>query len=230
MKQLALILCALFAVISAAFAGSEVYSGKEMKETTEPCPKWYGDHEWQFAVWGTYAFSSDGEDDDDDNDNDASDIIGHDSFGGGIDAKYFFNRHLAVGIEGFGLSNDRDSDDFDGDDNGDDGDDDDDDSDFTGAVLGTFTLRWPIECSRFAPYVWGGIGGIFGGGDDDDDFIPDGDFDDDNEDDDAHLIGQIGLGFEIRFTQHIGMINDVSWNFTSDRNFGMVRSGISFAF
>ena len=33
-----------------------------------------------------------------------------------------------------------------------------------GAVLGTLTLRYPIPCSRFAPYIFGGGGGIFGGG------------------------------------------------------------------
>jgi hypothetical protein len=33
-----------------------------------------------------------------------------------------------------------------------------------GSVLGTLTLRYPIPCSRFAPYIFGGAGGIFGGG------------------------------------------------------------------
>ena len=33
-----------------------------------------------------------------------------------------------------------------------------------GAVLGTLTLRYPISCTRFAPYIFGGAGGIFGGG------------------------------------------------------------------
>ena len=33
-----------------------------------------------------------------------------------------------------------------------------------GAVLGTLTLRYPIPCTRFSPYIFGGGGGIFGGG------------------------------------------------------------------
>src|SRR6184192_4679917 len=33
-----------------------------------------------------------------------------------------------------------------------------------GAVLGTLTLRYPIPCTRFSPYIFGGGGAIFGGG------------------------------------------------------------------
>ena len=33
-----------------------------------------------------------------------------------------------------------------------------------GAILGTLTFRYPISCSRWAPYVFVGGGGIFGGG------------------------------------------------------------------
>ena len=33
-----------------------------------------------------------------------------------------------------------------------------------GAVLGTLTLRYPDSLQRFAPYIFGGGGGIFGGG------------------------------------------------------------------
>jgi hypothetical protein len=30
-------------------------------------------------------------------------------------------------------------------------------------LLGTLTLRYPIPCTRFAPYLFAGGGGIFGG-------------------------------------------------------------------
>ena len=36
-----------------------------------------------------------------------------------------------------------------------------------GAVLGTMTLRYPVPCTRFAPYGWAGVGAIFGGGESD---------------------------------------------------------------
>ena len=33
-----------------------------------------------------------------------------------------------------------------------------------GSILGTLTFRYPIPCSRWAPYVFGGGGAVFGGG------------------------------------------------------------------
>jgi hypothetical protein len=44
--------------------------------------------------------------------------------------------------------------------------------------------------------------------------------------------GQFGGGVEIRLTPHIGIIHDFNWNVIDghDNNFGMVRTGISFAF
>jgi hypothetical protein len=44
--------------------------------------------------------------------------------------------------------------------------------------------------------------------------------------------GQFGGGIEIRLTPHIGFMNDFSWNVVDgpDNNFGMVRSGLTFAF
>jgi hypothetical protein len=50
--------------------------------------------------------------------------------------------------------------------------------------------------------------------------------------DHARFLGQLGAGLEVRLTPHIGIINDFSWNVISGahNNFGMVRSGINFAF
>jgi hypothetical protein len=44
--------------------------------------------------------------------------------------------------------------------------------------------------------------------------------------------GQVGAGLEIRLTPHIGWMSDFSWNVVNgpDNNFGMARSGITFAF
>ena len=46
------------------------------------------------------------------------------------------------------------------------------------------------------------------------------------------IMGQVGGGFEVRFTPHIGLLNDFSWNVVSgsNNNFGMARTGINFAF
>jgi hypothetical protein len=79
-----------------------------------------------------------------------------------MDAKYFFHRYFGIGIEGWDVDASREFIDFSGVEvfrfkTG-------HESRAVGSVLGTFTLRFPIRCSRFAPYVWAGGGAIFGGG------------------------------------------------------------------
>lgn len=247
MKKLTLALAALLALATWTFAGPERYSGKEMKQVAPPpCEEFYADNEWNIGLWGAYAFSGDNNDDDGDDfdpntflfingetvdfGNNNNDFIGDNAGGGGIDIKYFFHRYFGVGIEAFGLGS--------GDDNGDDHDippffraiglnphHDDDNNGGAGAVLGTFTLRYPFHCSRFSPYLFAGAGVIFGNdnNNDDDEFVylaNPGIFvrrngHDDNNNDNAEFIGQIGAGLEIRFTQHIAWFSDFSWNFTS---------------
>jgi hypothetical protein len=217
--------------------GTEIYSGKdkEMKQVVPPpCPEWYRDTEWNVSIWGTYLFTG--------NDWDDDEYIQSDhGWGGGIDAKYFFHRYFGIGLEGWAVNAQRQRflgvefvpipgdgtafvDVFDHEDR------------FIGAVKGTFTVRYPIHCSRFAPYIWGGAGVIFGGGETDVlVVVPNGQVADipaEHRDGDAEFLGQVGAGFEIRLTPHIGLINDFSWNFTSHDNsdFGMIRSGVNFAF
>jgi len=252
MKQLTLtltIFCACFRLASAGPA----YSGKEMTQAAPPCPQWYADSEWNISLWGTYAATGT-----EYNPNLALfDLVestteghtvygtfdkylgGDHAFGGGIDAKYFFRRYFGIGVEasilnahrgaGFDLENNgvdvfihqRRSEDR-----------------AVGEVLGTFTLRYPIPCSRFAPYVWAGGGVIWGGGERDI-IILDG-FNDEEEPlyhtvhhgTTTEAVGQFGAGLEFRITPHIGWMNDFSWNVLSGtkNNFGMVRTGVTFAF
>ena len=217
MKKLTLTVCALTALVSAAYAGTSSYSGKEMKQAVEqPCPEWYADNEWNVGVSGIYAPTANSYLEDT--------YLGVDhAWGGAIDAKYFFRRYFGLGVQGFGLSlnNGRD---FDGD----------DDRDWAGGLLGTFTFRYPIPCSRFAPYAWIGGGAIFGGDDRSFDFDDDDDLDDlfDNDDNDGRLMAQYGVGFEVRFTQRIGLTHDVSFNHVEGgrNDFFQVRAGLNFAF
>jgi hypothetical protein len=106
-------------------------------------------------------------------------------------------------------------------------------------VLGTFTVRYPIPCSRFSPYIFGGGGGIFGGGQKRVDrrvFETGEGFDElqtvGHTDAEMRGIGQVGGGIEVRFMPHIGFVSDFSWNFADgpNNNFGMVRTGVNFAF
>lgn len=238
MKKLTLAFATLFAASTLAFAGPETYSsGKEMKQVVPPpCPQWYADSEWNVTLWGAYAFGGD-----DGRTVDEADLefvdgetvhfnsgIGGDAGGGGIDIKYFFHKYFGIGIEAYGLATDVHNDvnpetlREDGLDPH--------DSDGVGAVKGTFTLRFPIGCSRFAPYIFAGGGVLFGA--DHEKFVLVGVKEawERHDSDDAQALGQVGGGFEVRFTPHIGWITDASWNFTEDDDFGMVRGGINFAF
>jgi len=233
MKRLTVALCAMAALASAAYAGPE-YSGKEMKQVAPPpCPQWYADNEFNVSLWGTYLFTG--------NDwaNDRYVEADH-AWGGGIDLKYFFHRYFGVGIEGWVVDARRETFDFEVappvfiDRTG-------RESRAVGSVLGTFTLRYPIPCTRFAPYIWAGGGAIFGGGERHrvvfDGLGTVGNttvelFHTDHSGSTTEAIGQFGGGIEIRITPHIGWMNDFSWNVVDgpDNNFGMVRSGVTFAF
>lgn len=92
MKKLTLTLCAVAAAASAAFAGTETYSGKEMKQVAPaPCPSWYADNEWNVNISGVYAPTVNNWREDQ--------YLGVDhGWGGAVDIKYFFRRFFGVGV------------------------------------------------------------------------------------------------------------------------------------
>ncbi len=235
MKKLMLSLLGIAAISSIGFAGTETYSGKEMKQVAvpPPCPEWYADREFNVGIWGTYVFTGNSWPED-------RYIEADHAWGGGLDAKYFFCRYVGVGIEGWAVDArqahenifidfsdgifDRS---FKHENNA------------VASVLATLTLRYPIPCTRFAPYVFAGGGGIFGGGQRPHNVLvaePGEGFDiietQGHSGSDSEWIGQFGGGVEVRITPHIGWINDFSWNVVNgpSNNFGMARSGLNFAF
>ena len=242
MKRFTLTLLILCAAGTLAYAGSERYSSKDkevMQQAPPPCD-WYRAHEWDFSFWGTFAFSGNSGlindfrpgDFDGGPDNPGTEHIDigaarHDRFlnkdnalGGGLDVKYFFNKWMAIGAEGFIV-----------------------DADFNtaGGGLGTFTFRYPIGCSRFAPYTWGGFG-VSGGGSHTVRFFNElnpssgrePEFRADQRIGNKHYeaTGQVGAGLEIRITHHIGLMTDCAWNVLSgpDNNFGMARAGVTLSY
>jgi hypothetical protein len=235
MKEFMLGLLAIVAIAPVAFAG-ETYSGKEMKQVAAPppCPEWYKNYEWNLGLWGTYIFTGNNWQDD-------RYIEADHAWGGGGDVKYFFMRYFGVGVEGWAASARQAHEDvfidfsegiFDHSVKH--------DNSTIGAVLGTLTLRYPFHCSRFSPYLFGGGGVIFGGGQKTE-FVLTTDIEEGEPHDqitthrtggEAEGIGQVGGGLEIRLTPHIGWIGDFSWNFVNGpkNNFGMVRTGVNFAF
>ncbi len=222
MKKLTLTLCAVAAVASAAFAGTESYSGKEMKQVQQqaPCPSWYADNEWNVNISGVYAPTVNEWRED-------TYLQADHAWGGAIDIKYFFRRFFGVGVQGFGLATNTDDNfvsNFGDNDNR---------NDFAGGVLGTFTFRYPIPCTRFAPYAWVGAGGIFGGGGSR--FVNNGNngfFFDRRGESEGRFMGQYGAGFEVRFTPHVGLTNDISFNHLegASNDFLQIRTGLNFAF
>jgi hypothetical protein len=126
-----------------------------------------------------------------------------DTWGGGVDIKYFWSRYFGIGVEGIGLAAK---------------------TNFAGGGLLTFTGRYPF--GRFAPYITGGLGFIDGGAtlyeffnekhvysagavvDEREYFTQDPVYN-------HHVrgLGQIGAGLEFRVTCHIGLMADFSWNF-----------------
>jgi hypothetical protein len=238
----------------AAYARSGKDSGKEMKQgAPPPCPDWYGDREWNVNLWGTYLWTNTefapnpSLVDIVQSTSEGNPVLGtYDRYigddhgwGGGGDIKYFFCRYAGVGVEGFALDAHK--------------------SGFNifedqsvpvfvhqrinhdhtiGSVLGTLTLRYPIPCTRVAPYAWAGVGAIFGGGERDQLHVqgpPDAfavNAQTQHFGAETKAVGQFGGGMEFRFARHIGWTNDLSWGVIGGprNNFGMVRSGLNFAF
>ena len=250
------LIAAVFSILTVSVSAGD-YTGKESKQVAPaPCPEWYKDNEWNVSLWGTYVLTNT----DYSRNLDLVDVVqstteggavlgeydryigGDHAWGGGADIKYFFHRYFGIGVEGFVVNARKGGFDIF------------EDPDVpifarerlshhraVGSVLGTFTLRYPLPCSRFAPYVWAGVGAIFGGGERDELFATSRVDPPDALDADAftvhhgsktEVLGQFGGGLETRITPHIGWINDVSWGVIGGprNNFTMIRSGLNFAF
>ena len=231
MKKLLACLSLVMLVAVTARSGPSETLDKGVTDTTH---SWYAAREFNVQLWGTYAFTA--------NEYHQDRYLKADhAWGGGLDAKYFFNRYVAAGLEGYAVSRT---------------------TSFPyvafyspavgityptlkdtrtiGAGLATITLRCPIGASRFAPYAVLGGGFISGGGQRlQFEFLgfagrPPGTnpyraYADGGE---TKAIGQFGGGLEIRLTRHIGLINDFTWTVVDgrDNNFGMARTGINLAF
>jgi len=200
--------------------------------TADETPSWYAAREFNVQLWGTYLATA--------NEYRQDRYLQADhAWGGGLDAKYFFNRYMAVGMEAYAVTRTAsvshifvnppvftatkvtvD------------------DTRTIGAGLATFTFRYPIGTSRFAPYVFAGGGVIAGGAQklrhEFNPIAPPGTDPSHTSfvGDETKAIGQFGGGLEIRLTPRVGFINDFGWNVVDgrDNNFGMARTGINLAF
>jgi hypothetical protein len=199
-------LCLLVVLSSTLLAGpAEVSSsGKEVQQTAiQQTETWYRDREWNVDLFGAYAFTANSYRFDRYLDADHA-------WGGGLDVNYFFMRYLGVGLEGYALAAEN----------------------TIGQASGNLIFRYPFPDSRFAPYAFAG-GGVILNGSKTEDLVERGrNLGTITNNSNAKGIGQFGGGIEVRVTPHIGIMNDFSWNVIngSNNNFGMVRTGIRFAF
>jgi hypothetical protein len=233
---------------SEAQTQSTASSRSEMKESIShaSAPEWYADNEWNVGLWASYAstradYPSAGNSIFVRGASSTDRYIAADhAWGGGIDVKRFFGRYFGLGVEGYGVEASRTVVDAEG--------------PFgifyggtvrthkdfraIGSALGVFTLRYPLAHSRLAPYLCFGGGAIFGGGERDR-FIATSNgavgsvfITTKHTGSRTEPVAQLGAGLEVRLTPRIGLINDFSWNIINGprNNFGMVRSGINFAF
>lgn len=249
MKKFTLTFMIFSALCAAAYSGS--YSSKEVMQQAPSPTEWYRAHEWDLSVWGTYAFPGNSggrsraeiaardtffdvldpepgttlqQDFDEGHTNDDRFINRDGALGGGADMKFFFAKWWGLGLEGFLV---------DANDN------------IGGAYLATATFRFPI--GRFAPYIWGGFGGLGGGSHQVRVFreihTSTSAAGEELEGTEIHIdknvlnkhqeaMCQVGGGFEYRVTRHVGLMADFAWNVASgpDNDFGMGRFGVTFSY
>ena len=93
---------------------------KEVMQPAPPACDWYRAHEWDFNIWGTYAFPANtgtidkpfkeienrltpmsGEEFDEGRVSANTFISRDNAFGGGADIRFFFSKYWALGVEGF---------------------------------------------------------------------------------------------------------------------------------
>ncbi len=203
MKKFIVSLFALTTLATATSQAGPVESTYQQAQTYQPSQEWFRDREWNFELFGAYGLTT--------RPYRSDRYLGVDhALGGGFAANYLFSRYLGVGVEGYGLAAE----------------------DAVGQASGNLIFRYPIPGTRFAPYGYAGGGVIFNGTRVEDLVDREASFRRTPRHSDVEGMGQFGAGFEFRLTPNVGVINDFSWNVVSgDRNdFGMVRSGVRFAF
>jgi Outer membrane protein beta-barrel domain len=206
-KLVALAVVALASQIVSASAGEAVASSKEVAAPPPPLPtSYFRSNEFSLGVFGSYGVGF----------YDNHRAIGDHAWGGGVDGQYFpLQPYLGVSIEGdFFNEVPRDR--------------------FGQTVTGNVILRYPLDLKfpsvHLAPYIFGGVGGIFN---EDNTFtrpfgasVHHGNH---NHDD---VLGDAGGGLEYRFTPHIGLFTDVRYDWVNGprNDYMLTRFGVRYAF
>jgi outer membrane protein with beta-barrel domain len=208
-KILALAVVGFTSQAITGFAGEPVVPSKEVVTPPAPVQELYRANEWQLDLFGAYAPAG----------GKGDRFLGDHAWGGGGDVNYFFTKYFGLGLEGDVLRGTG--------------------SVHEGDVSGQFALnglvRFPIGNSGWAPYAFAGIGGFVPG--EGSNFFNT--FSNgvsrtirNNNNDDILLEGHWGAGLEYRFNRHVGIFTDGRYEVVdkSRNNFGLIRTGVRFAF
>jgi len=190
-KIIALAVVIMASQVVSTLAGEAVASSKEVvaPPPVPPPVSYFRANEFSLGAFGSYGVAF--------GDNHRS--IGDHAWGGGVDGQYFPLQYLGLAVEG-NFFNELPG------------------NFFGSTVTGNVILRLPLDNNlpgfHLAPYVFGGVGGIFnennrltrittGGAN----FHHSGSG---NE-----VLGDAGVGLEYRFTPHLGLFSDARYNFVN---------------
>jgi len=245
-RSIALAIAILTSPVLSSFAGEPVASWKNpIAPPPAPVEELYRAHELQADFFGAYAVTPDrGKrkhtttfENEDYNGvpislpitiSQANRFLGNHAWGGGGAISYFFTRNFGIGLEGTALRATGDNQDVSG--------------QFGLNVIG----RLPIGDTGWAPYATAGIGGFIPGSNGNR-FDESGNLNElshptdrytmrvtvrDGNTESIILEGHAGIGIEYRFTKNIGIFTDGRFTFVekAHNNYGLVRTGVRFAF
>jgi hypothetical protein len=208
-KLIGLTILAIASPAISASAGEPVSSSKEIfAPAPPPQESYFRANEFSIGLFAAYDWTQ----------NDNVRAIGNHAWGGGIDGQYFPLRYLGFAVEG-NFFNEAPGD-F-----------------FGSTVTGNVILRYPLDVKfpgfHLAPYIFGGVGGVFNSNNGFTRVAPFGHAQTLNRrNTDNEFLGDGGAGFEYRFTPHVGMFSDVRYNVVdeSKNNFLTTRIGLRVAF
>jgi hypothetical protein len=210
MKRIfALTIVVIASQVLSAFAGEPVTSSKEVVAPAPPPPEsYFRANEFSIGLFAAYDWTR----------NDNVRAIGDHAWGGGIDGQYFLLRYLGFSIDG-NFFNEMPGD-F-----------------FGSTVTGNVIFRYPLDLKypnfHLAPYVFGGVGGVFNSNNVFTRAVTLGHAQNLNRRNaDDEVLGDAGAGLEYRFTPHIGVFSDFRYQVVNEskNNFMTTRFGLRFAF
>jgi hypothetical protein len=205
------IVSAIVAVLlqtSTVFAGEPVTSNKEIVAPPTPPPtSYFRANEFDVGAFATYskAFGN----------NFGS--VGEHGWGGGGDLSYFPWLYAGFRLQGAVMNT------IPGDNT-------------AGVVKGDVVLRYPLDRVapnlHLAPYVFGGVGGVFPSSNGFGHFVTNSFRFKSRGNRDDNVLGNTGAGLEYRFTPHVGVFGEVDYNFVDGprNNFMEVNWGVRYAF